>query len=80
MGKAKYYLLTADHFTGEETERTNLVSMAVEDSDVESKAVDVASRLAEWTPRAIRWTKQSLHSWLRQVGRKPESLGSCECR
>jgi enoyl-CoA hydratase len=67
MAKAKYYLLTADHFTGEEAERMNLVSMAVEDSDVESKAVDVASRLAESAPGAIRWTKQSLNSWLRQA-------------
>ncbi|SAL04401.1 enoyl-CoA hydratase [Caballeronia calidae] len=68
MAKAKYYLLTADHFTGEEAASMNLVSMAVEDSEVEGRSIEVASRLADSAPGAIRWTKQSLNSWLRQAG------------
>lgn len=68
MAKAKYYLLTADSFTGEQAERMNLISMALEDSEVENKAVEVASRLAESAPGAVRWTKQALNSWLRQAG------------
>jgi enoyl-CoA hydratase len=68
MAKAKYYLMTADSFTGEEAERMNLISMALDDADVESKAVEVASRLADGAPGAIRWTKHALNNWLRQAG------------
>ncbi len=68
MAKAKYYLLTADSFTGEEAERMNLISLALEDSEVEAKAVELASRLADGAPGAIRWTKHALNNWLRQAG------------
>ena len=50
MAKAKYYLMTAENFTGEEAERMNLISMALADEEVEGKAVEVASRLAESAP------------------------------
>ncbi len=68
MAKAKYYLLTADSFTGEEAERMNLISLALEDSEVEAKAVELAARLADGSPSAIRWTKYALNNWLRQAG------------
>jgi enoyl-CoA hydratase len=68
LAKAKYYLLTADSFTGEEAERMNLVSLALDDAEVESRAVEIAARLAEGAPGAIRWTKHALNSWLRQAG------------
>lgn len=68
MAKAKYYLLTADSFTGEEAERMNLISLALDDAEVEGKAVELASRLAEGAPGAIRWTKHALNNWLRQAG------------
>jgi len=67
MAKAKYYLLTAETFTGEEAERMNLISMALPDEEVEAKAVAVATRLAEGAPAAIRWTKQVLNHWIRQA-------------
>ncbi|NLD67570.1 MAG: enoyl-CoA hydratase/isomerase family protein [Limnobacter sp.] len=67
MAKAKYYLLTADTFTGEEAERMNLISMALPDEEVEAKAVAVATKLAESAPAAIRWTKQTLNHWVRQA-------------
>ena len=67
MAKAKYYLLTADAFTGEEAERMNLISMALPDEEVEAKAVEVASRLAQSAPAALRWTKHTLNHWLRQA-------------
>ena len=67
MAKAKYYLMTADTFTGEEAERMNLISMALADGEVEAKAVEVASRLAESAPAALRWTKHTLNHWLRQA-------------
>ena len=68
MAKAKYYLMTADTFTGEEAERMNLITMALPDEQVEGRAVEIASRLAESAPAALRWTKQSLNHWLRQAG------------
>ncbi|NMF88557.1 enoyl-CoA hydratase/isomerase family protein [Aromatoleum petrolei] len=67
MAKAKYYLLTADNFTGEEAERIGLVSMAVDDAELDDKAVQVASKLAEQAPSALRWTKHTLNHWLRQA-------------
>jgi enoyl-CoA hydratase len=68
MAKAKYYLLTADSFSGEDAERMNLISMALDDAEVESKAVEIASRLADGAPGAVRWTKHALNNWLRQAG------------
>jgi enoyl-CoA hydratase len=68
MAKAKYYLLTCDRMSGEEAERIGLVSMAVDKSEVEAKAIDVATRLADGAPSAVRWTKYALNNWLRQAG------------
>jgi enoyl-CoA hydratase len=67
MAKAKYYLLTAETFTGEEAERMNLVSLALPDEEVEAKAVEIASRLADGPPAAIRWTKLMLNHWVKQA-------------
>ncbi|MHA6688088.1 enoyl-CoA hydratase/isomerase family protein [Mesorhizobium sp. A556] len=67
MAKAKYYLLTAQSFTGEEAERMNLVSLAVPDEEVEARAVEIASRLAQGAPTAQRWTKMMLNHWIKQA-------------
>lgn len=63
MAKAKYFLMTAEPFTGEEAERMNLISLAVPDDQVEQRAIDVATRLAESAPGAVRWTKMMLNHW-----------------
>jgi enoyl-CoA hydratase len=63
MAKAKYYLLTCDVLTGEEAERIGLVSLCVEEEELESSALDVALRLASGSQNAISWTKRSLNSW-----------------
>lgn len=68
MAKAKYYLMTCDQLLGAEAERIGLISMAVEDTELDDKALAVASRLAEGAQSAIRWTKYSLNNWLRQAG------------
>jgi enoyl-CoA hydratase len=68
MAKAKYYLLLCDAVTGEEAERIGLVSLAVEDADLDAKALEIATRLAEGAQSAIRWTKYSLNNWLRLAG------------
>src|SRR5499427_10686861 len=65
MAKAKYYLLTCDPLTGEEAERIGLVSLAVEDDEVQDRALAVAVQLAGGAQSAIRWTKHTLNHWYR---------------
>ena len=68
MAKAKYYLLTCDPLSGAEAERIGLVSIAVDDAELDARALQVATRLAEGAPHAIRWTKYALNNWLRMAG------------
>jgi enoyl-CoA hydratase len=68
MAKAKYLLLLCDTLLGDEAERIGLISLAVEDEELDARAVQVASRLAEGAQTAIRWTKYALNNWLRQMG------------
>ncbi|NWG52177.1 MAG: enoyl-CoA hydratase/isomerase family protein [Hydrogenophilaceae bacterium] len=66
MAKAKYFLLTNEAMTGEEAERNNLVSLAVDAEELQSKALEVAVKLANSAPTAVRMTKYVLNHWLRQ--------------
>jgi enoyl-CoA hydratase len=68
LAKAKYYLLTCDTLSGEEAERIGLISLVVDDADLDARAVEVATRLASGAPHAIRWTKYALNNWLRLAG------------
>jgi enoyl-CoA hydratase len=68
MAKAKYHLLLCEPVTGEEAERIGLVSLAVPDAELQSRALDIATRLADGAPNAIRWTKYALNNWLRAAG------------
>jgi enoyl-CoA hydratase len=68
MAKAKYYLLTCDRLSGEEAERIGLVSLCVEDDELQTRALEVAQKLANGAPTAIRWTKYALNNWLRAAG------------
>ena len=61
MAKAKYYLLLCDQVLGAEAERIGLVSLAVEDAELDAKAVEIAGRLAAGAPSAVRWTKYALN-------------------
>ena len=65
MAKAKYYLLTCDTLTGEEAERIGLVSICVDDDQVQDRALAVATQLAGGAQAAIRYTKQTLNNWYR---------------
>jgi enoyl-CoA hydratase len=67
MAKAKYYLLTCEALSGEEAERIGLVSMAVEESAVFERALQVARELAGGAQSAIRWTKHTLNHWYRAM-------------
>jgi enoyl-CoA hydratase len=65
MAKAKYYLLTCDELTGEEAERIGLVSICVDDEEVQDRAMAVAVQLASGAQDAIRFTKHTLNHWYR---------------
>lgn len=65
MAKAKYYLLTCEPLTGSEAERIGLVSLCVEDDEVQDRAMAVAESLAAGSQSAIRWTKHTLNNWYR---------------
>jgi enoyl-CoA hydratase/carnithine racemase len=68
MAKAKYYLLLCEAVDGEEAERIGLVSMCVEDDQLEAKGLEVATKLAEGAQTSIRFTKYALNNWLRMMG------------
>lgn len=68
MAKAKYYLLLCESLSGEEAERIGLVSLCVEEDELFDKALEVAVKLSEGAPNAIRWTKYALNNWLRNMG------------
>ncbi|MDZ4375713.1 MAG: enoyl-CoA hydratase/isomerase family protein [Phenylobacterium sp.] len=68
MAKAKYYLLTCDPLNGAEAERIGLISLVVDDADLDARALAVATKLANGAPRAIAWTKHALNHWLRSAG------------
>ncbi|HTH75039.1 MAG TPA: enoyl-CoA hydratase/isomerase family protein [Trinickia sp.] len=68
MAKAKYYLLLCEAVSGAEAERIGLVSLAVDEAELLPKAFEVATRLAQGSQSAIRWTKYALNNWLRMAG------------
>jgi len=68
MAKAKYYLLTCEPLGGVEAERIGLVSLCVEDSELDERALDIAAKLARGAPSAVRFTKYALNNWLRLAG------------
>lgn len=68
MAKAKYHLMLCEPVTGEKAEQIGLVSVAVDDAEVQDAALAIAKRLADGAPSAIRWTKYAMNNWLRQAG------------
>ena len=68
MAKAKYHLLLCEPMDGEEAERIGMVSLCVEDNELQAKAEQVASRLRDSAPAAVRWTKYALNNWYRMAG------------
>ena len=65
MARAKEYLLTGQWIDGKEAERIGLVNYAVPREQVMPRAMEIARRLAEGAPLAVRWTKYSLNKRLR---------------
>jgi enoyl-CoA hydratase len=68
MAKAKYLLLMCEEVDGEEAERIGLVSLCVEDDELQDRALAVANKLVAGAPQAIRWTKYALNNWYRMMG------------
>ena len=68
MAKAKYYLLLCEPISGEKAEQIGLVSMCVEDAELEATSIGIATKLALGAPRAIEYTKYALNNWLRMAG------------
>jgi enoyl-CoA hydratase len=68
MAKAKYLLMLCEPVYGEEAERIGLVSLCVEDDQLQDKALEIANRLVAGAPSAIRWTKYALNNWYRMMG------------
>jgi enoyl-CoA hydratase len=66
MAKAKYLLLTCDPLSGEEAERIGLVSLCVDDDQVQARALEIATQLSGGAQAAIRFTKHTLNHWYRQ--------------
>lgn len=68
LAKARYHLLTCEPVDGREAERIGLVSLCVEDHELEERAMAVARQLRDGAPSAIRLTKYALANWLRAAG------------
>lgn len=68
MAKAKYLLMACEPVNGEEAERIGLVSLVVDDDELQDRAVAVAKRLTAGAPNAIRLTKHALNNWYRAMG------------
>ncbi|MFI6478847.1 enoyl-CoA hydratase/isomerase family protein [Nonomuraea sp. NPDC050663] len=68
MAKAKYHLLLCEPVTGEQAEAMGLVSVCVDDDQVDARALELAVRLAQGSAEAIRLTKYALNNWLRLAG------------
>lgn len=68
MAKAKYHLLLCEPMDGVEAERIGMVSLCVEDDELQDRALAVAERLRDSAPAATRWTKYALNNWYRMAG------------
>ena len=68
MAKAKYLLMLNEPVTGADAEKYGLVSLCVEDSELEAKSLEIAGRLCDCAPSAVRWTKYALNNWYRMMG------------
>jgi enoyl-CoA hydratase len=68
LAKARYYLLTNQPLSGDEAERIGLVALAVDDAEVRTTALRIATQLAAGSATAMRFTKHALNNWLRLAG------------
>ena len=67
MAKAKYYLMSGKPLYAEEAERIGLISMCVDDDQLQATALEVAVGLTQASPSALRWTKLSMNNWMQMA-------------
>lgn len=65
MARAKEYLLTGDWIDGRRAEELGLANYAVPPEEVLPRAMELARRLADGAPLALRWTKYAVNKLLR---------------
>ena len=53
--------------TGEEAERIGMVSLCVDDDQVQDRAMEIARKLAAGSRTGIQGTKMALNGWYRQA-------------
>lgn len=68
LAKAKYHLFLNEPVSGENAEKMGLVSLAVDEAELEATTLLIAKRLADGPPNALRLTKYALNNWLRSAG------------
>jgi enoyl-CoA hydratase len=68
LARSKFYLLLCEQLSGEKAAEIGLVSMCVEDDELDATALAIATRLAKGAPMAIQTTKYALNNWLRMAG------------
>jgi enoyl-CoA hydratase len=65
--RAKEYLLTGDPVPAVEAERMGLVNHVVPDSELQTDALDFATRLAQGAPLAVQYTKQAVNKVIKNA-------------
>ena len=68
LARSKYHLLLCEPMNGQQAADIGLVSLCVPEEELEKKSIEIATRLVNGAPSAIRWTKYSLNNWLRMAG------------
>ncbi|MHB8577912.1 MAG: enoyl-CoA hydratase/isomerase family protein [Dehalococcoidia bacterium] len=63
LGRASDFVLTGEELNGAEAERVGLASRVVPDDELESKARELAERLAGYSGPALRLQKELVRGW-----------------
>lgn len=67
LARARYHLLLCERVDGATAERIGLVAQCVDDAQLLPRAREIAARLAQGSPTALRWTKHAMNHWLRMA-------------
>ena len=65
--RAKELLMLGDTLTAPEAARIGLISAAVPAAELDTRVYELAARLAQGAPRAVRGTKLAINHTLRQL-------------
>jgi enoyl-CoA hydratase len=65
--RAKQYLLTGDLISAKDAEAMGLINIAVPAVDLDKTVADWVARLSKGSPYAVRWTKATINTGLKQL-------------